>query len=226
MPLFTFLVLISSVIVSLLGVTLIIFSDLCTGGETQSPEGSITIILDSVQLNGIAREFFDYYIVNGCRATNPFGGLIETVSALEDISKEINEAVDYVRGFFEATCSGFTELDALLAESNVHLLDLDDALLEAINFTECEKTNSVYVTAVHEGFCRSTPDALWWLFGFFFAVWVGGLFMLSSRAACQPNCREDKNDSTFFLELKNMKSNDDSDSNYAMESAPTHSMSP
>jgi len=253
MPLFTLLALISSVIVSLLGILLIIFSDLCTGGETQSPEGSIAIILENTQLNGIARDVIDYYIVDGCRATNPFGGLIATINAFEDISKEVNEAVDSVRGIFEVTCSDSTELDALLTETNVHLLDLNNAVLGAINLTECERMNSIYVTAVHEGFCTNTPDALWWLFGCFMAVWVGGLFMLISRAACQPSCREDKknkndmtsnddSDSIYVIESalaacqpscredkknkNDIKSNDDSDSIYVMESAPTPSMNP
>jgi len=224
MPLFTLLVLISSVIISLLGILLIIFSDLCTGGNNQSPEGSIRIILDSMQLNEIARESLDYYIVDGCRATNPFGGLTETVGALEDISKEVNEAVDSVRGFFEVICSDYTELDTLLTKNNEHLFDLNNALSEALNFTECEKINSVYVTAVHEGVCRSTPYALSWLFGCFFVVWIGGLFMLISRAAYKPNRREDKrnnNDSKYFHELENIKSNDDG----WVEVAPTRTMS-
>jgi len=206
-PLFTLLVLISSVIISLLGAILTIFSDLCTGGEDQSPEGSIRIILDTIQLSRIERQLLDYYIVDGCRTASPFGELIETEGDLEDISKNLNEAVDSVRGFFETICSNSIEFsditccdvtvsdpfDALLTESNGHLIDINDALQVALNLTECEKINSIYVTAMHEGTCESTPKALLWLFGCSLMVWIGGLFMLVTRAACQSNCNQYNN---------------------------------
>jgi len=64
LPLLVCVPIISSVIISVLGVALIIFSDLCTGGEDQSPEGSIKIVLDVNEYNGTVKQALDYYIID------------------------------------------------------------------------------------------------------------------------------------------------------------------
>jgi len=184
LPLFVLIELLSGVIVALLGIILLIFSDLCTGGEDQSPEGSIISILDTMEHEKIMRQSLDHYIVDGCRTENPFGGLTDAKDALADISMQLNEAADVISEFFETKCSNFTEFNTLLAGCNDDLIDLNDALQEGLNSTECEKINSIFVTAIHEGACRSAPNAIWWMFGCCFAVWIGGLFMLATRAAC------------------------------------------
>jgi len=45
------------------------FTDLCTGGEDQSPEGSIKIVLDVNEYDGTIEQALDYYIIDvsyGC----------------------------------------------------------------------------------------------------------------------------------------------------------------
>lgn len=187
LPLLVCVAIISCAIISVLGVVLLIFSDLCTGGEDQSPEGSIKIVLDGIQTDEIVRQMFDYYIIDGCRIASPFGGLIETKDALEVISTDINEVIDSARDYFTSVCNNSTVLSALLTESNSDLIDLNTALRKALSVTGCENINSMYVAAMHTGTCRSTPNAMWWMFGTFFAVWAGGLCMLVFRAACYPN---------------------------------------
>jgi len=64
LPLFLCVELIASAITSLLGVVLVIFADLCTGGEDQSPEGSLKIILDDLQYDGVEQQAIEHYIIN------------------------------------------------------------------------------------------------------------------------------------------------------------------
>jgi len=190
LPLFVCVEIISSVTISLLGILLVIFSDLCTGGKDQSPEGSIKMVLDANLQDEVVREALDHYIINGCRTPSPFGGLIETQDALEDISEKVNSVLDIAHQYFESVCKDSSEeLNALLTESNTNLIDLNYELQRGLKVTGCENINSMVVTAIHEGTCGSIPTAMWWMFGCFFAVWIGGLFMLATRAACYSSRR-------------------------------------
>jgi len=188
LPIFVCLEIIAGVIISLLGIVLVVFSDFCTGGEDQSPEGSLKEMLDANLQDEGARKPIDYYMINGCRTPNPFGGLVETTDAIEDITEEISEVISEFSKFLEGQCKEESkDLNRLLAQANNDLTDLNYELQKGMDATECENINPLFIDAIHGGTCGSLPNALAWMFWCFFATWVGGLFMLTTRAALPPN---------------------------------------
>lgn len=205
-PLFVCVELIAGAVISVLGVVLVIFADLCTGGEDRSPEGSMKIVLDDLQYDRVVQQALDHYIIDGCRTASPFGGLIDTKDAIKDITDYIDEMrhIDIENG-----CNS-TELNVLVSESYIDLNDLNYKLEKALNLTSCEHINSMFIDGIHHGTCKDVPDAIGWMFWCFFVVWVGGLLMLATRAASRPNRTNDEKSITENRSL----CNDTVESNY------------
>jgi len=208
MPLFVFIEVIAAVITSAFGIILLALADLCTGGEDQSPEGSVKQILDSLQYEEDVQKSVDYYIIDGCRTENPFTGLIESQMALKNITIYIDEAVTTLEPFLGDVCTDSTELYGLVSELNNDLNDLNSEIEKGIDVTECKNINSIYIDAMHNSTCTSTATAIAWMFWCVFATWLAGLLMLATRSACRPSNRTCNKDDKSELESLSQKVNE------------------
>lgn len=63
-PIFSVVVIIMAIVLAVTGTVLVANSDVCLGGESETPEGFIEIILQKAGLEGDAIEASNYYIVN------------------------------------------------------------------------------------------------------------------------------------------------------------------
>jgi len=122
--------------------------------------------------------------------------LIETENALKNITHDINEMREIFQVHIENAYSNSTELNVLLSESNDALNNLNYALEKGLKVTSCENINSMFVDGIHQGTCKTIPDAVGWMFLCFFVVWVGGLLMLATRAASRPSHKNDEKGGT------------------------------
>lgn len=184
---------ISSSILSVAGVGV---SDLCLGGDTASPEGSIEAIMEEIdQLDGTALDLFEHYVVTGCRSENPLSSLEQLFDELEAAIDAMNVVVTSLednKAAYDAVCgtdivetiSEFTSVQSLL-------VNMDNVLTTALDITSCENINGIVIDVAHVTTCDKIPTMIGWMFVSFTVFGICAMLMYTFRSACFQNEEED-----------------------------------
>lgn len=195
------LFIISSSILSIAGVGL---SDLCLGGDTESPEGTIQAIMEEVdQLEGTGLELFEYYIISGCRDEDPLIVLEELSDGLQPAIEFIGEVIDSVepqKDDYSAFCgTDFGETVDSFTSVQSLLVDMDESLDIALDITSCETVNGIVIDVAHVTTCDKIPTAIGWMFVCFTLFGMCAMMMYMFRSACFPNEKASSDEDDEFL---------------------------
>lgn len=199
LPLVGFLAIIMGVFASGIGVFAVINADVCS----PTPENVVKDIGFEVFDSISDFDFLNYYIIDGCR------GELDTITEIEEAISEFRNVKDDVVGVkdlftsqqaeLESACFGCLpgddcpgaagSLDSFASEldSLIDLTDQIDVTADAaLDLTNCQRVNSIYVDLVHDGICQDTMNANIWAFSTFVATSFCGLFLMTFRAGVYP----------------------------------------
>jgi hypothetical protein len=195
-------------------------ADFCSGGTTNTPEGTITEIL---AMNGYSTEdlvfrITTYYIQQCAEVTSP----LDYISVWEG---ELNEADASLRGLdaalrnvsvdtLESICGDgdFQSIEVLTEYILGILVRLVEAALGVLEVLSCETIVPLYTTTFYSGTCEYSVQGVTWTFASFLVIAVFGMIMITFRTAYLP--MEEDNDAyktadtepapvTFDEEIKN-----------------------
>lgn len=193
---------------SILSVAGVGVSDLCLGGDTASPEGSIEAVMEQIdQLGGTALDLFEYYVVTGCRSENPLTSLDQLSDELQDTIDDMNLVVKNLqdnKAIYDIACGTDTE-QTITQFTTVQdlLVKMDDALDLTMDITSCESINGIVIDVAHETTCNKIPTMIGWMFVSVTIFGICAMLMYTFRSACFPNEEEpssdDENDEQFVM---------------------------
>jgi len=199
LPLVGLLAIIMGIFAGGLGVIAVINADFCS----PTPEDVVTDIGNQVFDSISDFDFLNYYIIDGCQ------GELAAITEIEEAINEfrnVKDDADDVKSLFtnqqvelEKACFGCLpgdacpgaagsldsfgrELDLLIALSD----QIDVTADAALDLTNCQRVNSIYIDMVHEGICQDTMSASTWAFSTFVAASFCGLFIMTFRAGAYP----------------------------------------
>lgn len=195
LPLFGLLVVVIGFVLAAIGTVLVANSDICLGGESKTPEGTVDIILGKQGLNGLAMEAVDYYIIDGCNGE--FSKKLEIEALVSDLQGGLNGIIDLKvilendQQTLEAACGvGPGALDFTKTTLEASIAKFDEFVKIAdktIGVLECTRINGIFVDLFHGAMCTSAPSAFMWMFATMMAVYGLGMTIVLFRGALLPS---------------------------------------
>jgi len=183
MPLFTCLIIISSVGAIAFAVFAVINADACSGGENPgTPDGTILAVLNKfpIEPDSFLHKTVTYY-TQGCQAESPF-------QAIYAEQRKLDEAVSSVHQFLESlyllgdACDTNSLQNALITLSK----SITNMLLgssRALALLSCPRINMIYAKTVHESLCTYSIGALFWIFVSLVVISFSGMAVIMLRAS-------------------------------------------
>jgi hypothetical protein len=173
-------------------------ADFCAGGATDTPEASVTAILDQYNLS--EGQFYPdvlQFYVGQCRASsNPWKfllsyqhDLLEAQSNVMDIMSQLElEGVTQLSQDCGLEYEPFFVLITMIAKE---LEQLTLTAARSIDLIKCESIVPLYTSTVYDTTCHDTIRAGAWGYGSLFAVAFFGMLAIMYRGAYQPIFFED-----------------------------------
>jgi len=193
LPLFVLAMVLSAASIAVVGILSVISADVCHGGTTESPEGTLQMLLDdNSELSQDARDFLNYYIIDGCRSKNPLEDLLELRSEIQDISTKVYAITRSTSAFFndianEGICDESNGISDFIKVSNTTFTVAGSVFATFEKEISCENINQIFVSLLHQSICDEFTGALHWMFGTIYAILILGLIMLTTYAAFHPD---------------------------------------
>jgi len=195
LPLFAIIVIFTSLALSLVGTVLVINSDVCLGGESKTPEGTVQILFDKLGGNDIAREAVNFYVINGC--VGDFTSLVDVETLLGGLNDvlvgviEMKEMLESEQADLEIICGGTPgSLDNAksLLDKSVGEFDTFVAITnKARDVLDCPRINGIFVDFTHDALCTNIPGTFAWIFSTMATVFVLGMGIILLRGALLPS---------------------------------------
>ena len=189
MPLFILLTILSIVACAAISAGAVTNADFCSGGESQTPDGTILDILNSQDLkeDDIAFQAVTYY-VGQCTATNPWTFIQDYKGQIvdaEDTLGQLQDAFDAITiPRLNLLCGrDFAPLEALLGDMDGNLKVLDTSATTALNLLSCERVLPIYTSAVYGATCDHSITGVTWTFASLLVLAVTGMVMITLRSA-------------------------------------------
>lgn len=194
LPLFFIIIIVAAIIAAVSGAVLTVNSDLCLGGTTSNPEGTVQVMATKSNLNADGLEIINYYIINSCDGTftglDTVDDLITDLSAsvedLEDLNKLlVDDSID-VQGKCNIDPNNYDELVYGIGNVTESFYELKNITADAKDAIACDKVNAVFVDLFHDALCDSFPMTLYWIFWTMTVVYALGMMIFLLRGALLP----------------------------------------
>lgn len=180
MPLSCFTTLVCLIFAAIVAMVLTVVSDACTGGPSESPEGTMSMILNN---SDSGADIINYYIIDGCRGFDPNPVLGELFAVAETLLGNVTTALDAFDPTFVDQCSALDDVYGSLKTSSVLFEDIIGLLGNATQLTSCSNLNPIFVGLIHDGMCDRVPGLFSLTFNLATSLWVCGLLMFLLRSA-------------------------------------------
>ena len=190
LPLFGIAIVFSWVCVGLFGLVTTANSDMCSGGDFPSPDGTILEVLRQQAYddpNSVIFQSITYY-TGGCRTPFPFiflGEYLDELNLAMNSTDVLRNSVDSI-GIeeLESLCGAeFASLNSLLDDVAEKLVILSDSADLAFDLISCESINRIYVDTFHKAACDESASGLSWVFASLLVISICGMTMLTLRSA-------------------------------------------
>ena len=170
-----------------------ISADACSGSSMGGgPDDTVLTVYRNLQGAdaGMIFEFVAYY-TQQCRAEYyPFGFISTYLNDLDNAVGSTQDAAGALsnnQALLEVQCGrSFVDVIDIVNRMTVNLKLLQQQADLSLDLVKCENVNSLYVNTVHEAGCTYSVDAMAWIFACLLLISVGGLIMITLRAAYYP----------------------------------------
>jgi len=159
--------------------------DICEGGGTHSPEGSIEELLNDIESPGALTTYVNYYIISGCRDDEPtaFLNLPNIQNVINENLSFMNKTVTEFASIDARNCFEVIELGDALQDLIGKVGELNDHIGDTINLLDCEGINGLFVAVTHDLICDDVSTSMYWSFCTLYNLLICGLVMITFRAA-------------------------------------------
>lgn len=204
LPLFCLQVVIASIL-TCLQVVNTANADFCSGGQNQTPEGTIYEILLNlgVEENSDGLKILDFYI-NQCSADFPFQvienyytQLAGSAPSFQDLDGALNRSIgDFASRKLAQVASAFcldfvNQFQQVTEDVLTNLVSLAEIVADIFDLIRCDTIVPVYTRLVYNGSCDQTITGLTWLVGCFLGMAISGMLMITLRASWQLTTSEE-----------------------------------
>ncbi|GFH61778.1 hypothetical protein CTEN210_18254 [Chaetoceros tenuissimus] len=198
MPFFFMTLVICAIAVAFTGTLLVVNSDVCMGGTSQTPEGFVKAVMDQSEFmeNRDISETVKYFVLEKCTGDFPLQSSIDyflshlstTLNDLYTIESEIVMNKDAI----ELMCKpqDLNSLSLILGhtfQAFQNFFGLVDQVFESI---DCQKFNAIFEDLYYNSLCTSTPTTLVWIFATLITIYILGILMFFARGAMLPSEKE------------------------------------
>lgn len=171
------------------------FLDVCLGGDTRTPEGTLeAILIADEETSGVTMAAMNYYVLDGCdgrfNMKEQADFFIQLLGDLNNILEDIFVELDVNRQLIEAGCGlEFGTLDPR-QRSLRNLIGTFQDFTEIVKSTSaamrCERINSLFINIFHGLLCTDVPYSFSWMFSTMVPLYLIGMFMILCRGALLP----------------------------------------
>lgn len=168
-------------------------ADFCSGGQNQTPDGTIREILVNlgVEEDSDGLKILDFYI-NQCTTEFPFQvienyytQLAGSAPSFQGLDGALSRAIGDFAGrklaqLTPLVCLDFIDRFQAVTEDIIsNLVSLADIVVDIFDLIKCETIVPVYTKLVYNGTCDETITGLTWLVGCFLGMAISGMLMVS-----------------------------------------------
>jgi hypothetical protein len=174
-------------------------SDFCSGGSTQTPDGTVYEILgkEGYTKDDLAFRVVAWY-VNQCSiaAEDPFQFMLDYERSIDLLKDDIVTFSNSLEEAGNATLSDVCAIDVEFLEGlsqvmTENLQKLGTIALDVVSLMQCSKIVSLYTTPVYDGTCTYSITGVTWAWASFAVVACMGLIMIMLRSTWQLDSYED-----------------------------------
>mmetsp|Transcript_13849 Transcript_13849/g.20433 ORF Transcript_13849/g.20433 Transcript_13849/m.20433 type:complete len:566 (+) Transcript_13849:70-1767(+) len=203
LPIFCLQVIIVSILTSLqvLGTA---NADFCSGGQSQSPDGTIVDLLLGFGLEESDLAFkISHFYIGQCTAEFPFQDLsdyftrlVESAPSLNDLGDSLTDVTGSVLSRTLAQnplqCTDYAnELSAVAEGVLENVVSLAGSVKDVFDILSCESLVPLYTNLVYDGTCDVSIRGFTWLVISFLVMSVTGFIMIMLRSSWQLDVIDD-----------------------------------
>eukprot|EP00555_Chaetoceros_dichaeta_P005733 CAMPEP_0198260752 /NCGR_PEP_ID=MMETSP1447-20131203/9637_1 /TAXON_ID=420782 /ORGANISM="Chaetoceros dichaeta, Strain CCMP1751" /LENGTH=639 /DNA_ID=CAMNT_0043948477 /DNA_START=101 /DNA_END=2020 /DNA_ORIENTATION=- len=193
MPVFMILVALSWVLCSVVGVGIVMNSDICYGDEISGgPDVAFLNILDqkSNQKMDDSQLIYETMMswVTGCQSTFPFPNILTYINELNRASEIVQNFTSTIQEKGQETLNTSCEEEDFniipsLNQLSEKIRDLSNSAQSSVDVVGCQRLSPLYVSATHDTLCTDLPHALFWSGLGLVVISLFGMLTITLRAA-------------------------------------------
>ena len=198
-------------------------ADFCSGGATDTPEASVSAILEQYNLmtgESFYADVIQFY-VGQCQSTsNPWAFLLSYQDSLLNAQSNVQDIIIQLSSEggvaqLSTDCGvDWTAVQVLLNYMAKELEQLTATIARSINLIQCESIVPLYTTAVYDTTCNDAIQAGAWGYGTLFAMAFFGMMAITYRGAYAPIFYDDDDEEGVAKSLGFPSSSQDEDDEF------------
>lgn len=191
LPLFCVAITFCWVWCSFFGIIGVVNADVCSGGTTESPDGTIFSVLEKQNYNTdtLVYKAVRYYI-QSCRTEFPFEFISDYEVDIDNARTSVDQVLTNMESVtvarLDSLCgaqSDFAAFQILMETMETNLQRLAGSAELSLRLLSCERISPIYTNALYEATCTYNMTGVTWVFSSLLVISISGLLMIMFRSS-------------------------------------------